>query len=289
MGARTTVAGSSELGIRLSDPQRDRIANWIPAASGTIDGGGEHDTSSTFSQFDAFTDDTETAYLDAQTPAGSIVEGGTDMASIPDGPDPDIVIHLIKYWKKSAKSKFDAGDYGAAEMYLGKIIKSSEIIHGASFQGRAEIVQLLVLSLSQQGKWEETHALLSEKFDGREETMEQIVADCRQQGNWEEAEYMLRNLWNHPTEPRDNQSRSQKMLRLKQAFAEVYLGKKDYPNAEKWCHLAVREIKANVGMKHPSFFGAIYLLAEIHKAKGDIAEMEAYRSLVPPEFCGIIH
>jgi hypothetical protein len=53
--------------------------------------------------------------------------------------------------------------------------------------------------------------------------------------------------------------------------------------------MAAREIKANVGMKHPLFYGAISLLAEIHKAKGDIEDMEAYRALLPVSFHGIIH
>jgi hypothetical protein len=75
-------------------------------------------------------------------------------------------------------------------------------------------------------------------------------------------------------------------MRLKQALAEVYFGKKDYPNAEKWCHLAVIEIKANV--EDPLFFGAIYLLAKVYKANGDIEEMEAYRALLPLEFCRML-
>src|SRR5436190_8681641 len=56
---------SSRFTLGMSEPQRIRIANWIPDASSTIDEGDEHDTyatSSTFSQFDAFTDDTATAY-----------------------------------------------------------------------------------------------------------------------------------------------------------------------------------------------------------------------------------
>jgi tetratricopeptide (TPR) repeat protein len=320
ISSRTTIAGESEPGDGLSETRRNRITNWIPDASSTIDEDGEHDshvTSSTFSQIDDFTDDVATIYNDAQTADRSVVEGPVELPRpvtdgpdpdvvdaqtadrsvvegpvelprpVTDGPDPDVVVHLIKYWKKSARSKFDAGDYAAAEIYLGKVIKKSEAIHGAQFEGRPRMVQLLVLALSQQGKWDETHALLQEKFHRREETMEQIATDCREQGNWEEAEKVLDYLWNNPTEPNNPRSGSQKM-RLKQALAEVYFGKKDYPNAEKWCHLAVIEIKANVGMEDPLFFGAIYLLAEVYKANGDIEEMEAYRALLPLEFCRMI-
>jgi hypothetical protein len=70
MGARMMIAGGSELGARLSDPQRIRITDWIPDAPSTIVDG-EHDlypTSSTFSQIDAFTDDTATVYRDVGTP-----------------------------------------------------------------------------------------------------------------------------------------------------------------------------------------------------------------------------
>jgi tetratricopeptide (TPR) repeat protein len=281
MGARTTIAGGSELG-GLSAPQRIRITNWIPDAPSTIDDG-EHDTyatSSTFSQIDAFTDDTATVYRDVGTTNRSVVEELP--RRVTNGPDPAIVAHLIQFWKKSAKTKFDAGDYAAAEIYLTKVIKRSEAIHGARFEGKAEIVQSLVLALSRQGKWDETHALLHEKFHGREETMEQIAADCLEQCNWEQAEKILLDIWN--TEPTD----SSRNMRLKQAFAEVCVGKKDYPNAEKWCHQAASEIMANVGMKDPLFFKAIYLLAEVYKASGDIEEMEAYRALLPPEFICII-
>ena len=275
----------------MSERQRVRIADWIPDASSTVDEGDEHDTystSSTFSQIDAFTDDTATAYHDAQTTHTSVVQGGRELPSATDGPDPDIVMHLVKHWKKCAKSKFDAGEYAAAEIYLGKVIKRSEAIQGARFEGRAETVQMLALALSRQSKWHETDVLLREKFDGREKTMEQIATDCRAQRNWEQAEKILLDLWNHPTEPRDHSSRSQRSIRLKQAFAEVYFGKKDYTSAEKWCHQATREIKANVGMKDPLFFESIYLLARIYNANGDVEEAEAYRALIPRGFFGMI-
>jgi tetratricopeptide (TPR) repeat protein len=283
------MTGGSEFGIVLSHPQRDRITEWIPDASGTIDGPGgleSYAASSTSTQVDAFTDSTATAYLDDQTAEPSPREDPMEMAPNPDGLDPDIVFHLVKHWKKTARSKFDSGDYTAAEVYIGKIMQSSEAIHGARFEGRDEIIGMLVLCLSRQGKWEETHAVLREKFVRREEIMEEIATDCREQGRWDEAEYIFLDLWNHPTEPRDIQSRSQRNMRLKQAIAEVYLGKRDYQKAEKWCHMAIREIKENVGMKHPLFFEATYSLAEIHKARGDTVEMETYRSLLPPEFCG---
>jgi tetratricopeptide (TPR) repeat protein len=276
----------------MSEGRRIRIADWIPDASSTVDEGDEHDTYatwSTFSQIDAFTDDTATAYHDAQTTHASVVQRETELPlSATDGPDPDIVIHLVKHWKKCAKSKFDAGEYAAAEIYLGKVIKRSESIQGARFEGRAQTIQMLALALSRQGKWHETDVLLREKFDGREETMEQIATDCREQRNWDQAEKILLDIWNHPTEPRDHSSRSQRSMRIKQAFAEVYFGKKDYTNAEKWCHQATREIKANVGMKDPLFFDSIYLLAQIYNANGDVEEAEAYRALIPREFVGMI-
>jgi tetratricopeptide (TPR) repeat protein len=261
VGARSTIAGGSEFGSGMSERQRVRIADWIPDASSTVDEGDEHDTyatSSTFSQVDAFTDDTATAYHDAQTTRTSVVQGGRELPRpAPDGPDPDIVLHLVKHWKRCAKSKFDAGEYASAEIYLGKVIKRSEAIQGARFEGRGETVQMLALSLSRQGKWNETHVLLREKFDGREETMEQIATDCRDQRNWEQAE-------------------------------KIYFGKNDYKNAEKWCHQAAREIKANVGMKDPLLFESMYLLAQIYNANGDVEEAEAYRALLPPGFAGMI-
>jgi tetratricopeptide (TPR) repeat protein len=205
---------------------------------------------------------------------------------VTNGPDPDLVAHLIKFWKKSAKTKFDAGDYAAAESCLTKVIKRSEAIQGTRFEGKAEIVQLLVLALSRQGKWDETHTLPQEKFHGREETMEQIAGDCLEQRNWEQAEKFLLDIWN--TEPTDRSSQSQRSLRLKQAFPKLCFGKKDYPNAEKRCHQAISEIKGTVGMRDPLFFEAIYSLMEIYKASGDIEEIEAYRSFLPPGFVCMI-
>jgi hypothetical protein len=153
ISSRTTIAGDSEPGGGLSETRWDRITNWIPDASSTIDEDGEHDshvTSSTFSQIDDFTDDAATVYNDAQTADRSVVEGPVELPQpVRDGPDPDVVVHLIKYWKKSARSKFDAGDYAAAEIYLGKAVQNSEAIHGAQFEGRPRMVQLLVLALSQ--------------------------------------------------------------------------------------------------------------------------------------------
>jgi len=117
--------------------------------------------------------------------------------------------------------------------------------------------------------------------------MEQIATHCCAQYNWEEAEKILLYLWNHPTQPRDHIARSQRSMRLNQAFAEVYFGKKDYVGAEQWCHRAVREIKMNVGMKDPLFYESIYLLAKVYNANGDSEEAEAYRALIPAEFIGL--
>jgi tetratricopeptide (TPR) repeat protein len=287
MSARTTVPAGSE-GIALSERQRSRIANWIPEVASTINEDDDHDTyatTSTFSEIDVFTDDTVTAYHDAQTSRTSVGYGRTEEE--PHGPDPDIMKHLIQHWRKSAKSKFDAGEYAAAENCLQKVVRRSETTFGPQFEWRDETMKLLVQALSRQGKWNETHLLLQQKFKGREETMEQIATRCRKECNWEQAEKLLLDLWNHPTEPRDQNARSQRSMRLKYAFAEVYFGKKDYENAEQWCHRAVREIKANLGMKDPLFYESICLLAEVYKANGDAEEAEAYRALIRPGFFGM--
>jgi tetratricopeptide (TPR) repeat protein len=296
MSGRTTTAGGSEAGITMSERLRRHIANWIPEAASTIDEDDDYDTyatTSTFSPIDAETDDTAMAYRGAQTTpptprtnVGHGIEHGRTEEE-PDGPDPDIVKHLIQHWRTSAKSKFDDGEYAAAEKCLQKVVTKSEAAFGGQTEWGDETLQLLVLALSRQGKWNETHLLLLQKFEGREETMEQIATRCREECNWEQAEKILLDLWNHPAEPRDHNARSQRSMRLKHAFAEVYFGKKDYANAEKWCHRAVREIRTNLGIKDPFFYESIYLLANVYNANGDPEEAEAYRSLLPPEFVGM--
>jgi hypothetical protein len=118
--------------------------------------------------------------------------------------------------------------------------------------------------------------------------LEKLAVDCCKQSNWEQAEKFLLELWNNPTQPQNRGSRSQKRLRTMLTFAEVYFGKKDYVSAEKWCHEASREIKANVGMKDPLFYESIYLLTKIYKANEDSEEAEAYTTLLPIGYIGII-
>jgi len=142
-------------------------------------------------------------------------------------------LHLIQPWKKLAKTKFEAGEYALAESYLTKVLYRSEAVPGTQFEGRAETLQMLVLALSRQGKWIETHRSLQQSFDGKEETMEKIATEARAKGEWQEAERILIQLWNHPaTEPRDHNIQIQRRLRLLYALAEVAFGKKDYGRAE---------------------------------------------------------
>ena len=160
VNSRTIIAGGSKTGIAMSEQQRTRITNWIPLAASTVDEEDDHDTyatSSTFSQMGPFTDDTVTAYHDAQT-TGTSMGGRTEWPS--DGQDPDIVKHLIQHWKKSAKSKFNAEEYAAAEKCLRKVITRSEAIFGQRFKGRDEILKMLAMALSRQCKWNEAYLLL---------------------------------------------------------------------------------------------------------------------------------
>lgn len=270
----------------MTEQQRTQIANWIPDATSTIDEEHERNTYATSSTHDVFTDDTVTSYhdaLDFDTNAG---ESGRQHPSTPDGVDREIEVRLIQYWKNRARNTLDASENASAENYLRKILERSETIHGARFEGRGEILQMLALALSRQGKWEETYKLMREKFDGWEETMEKLATHCLLLGRWEQAEKILIELWKHPAEPQNYSSRAQRRMRLLYAFAKVYFGKRDYTNAKKWCQQAISEVKANVGMQGRLFYESIYLFSEIHKAYGDIEEAEAYSSLLPEDFFG---
>jgi hypothetical protein len=261
MSGRTTTAGGSEAGITMSERLRRHIANWIPEAASTIDEDDDHDTyatTSTFSQIDAETDDTATAHHGAPTTRTNVGQGighgRTEEA--PDGPDPDILKYLIQHLRNAAKNKFDAGEYAASEKCLQNVVRRSEASYGRRYEWRDETLQLLALSIGRQG-------------------------------DWEEAETILQDLWSHPAEPRDHDARSQSSIRLKHAFVEVYFGKKDYANAEQWCHWAMHEIRRNLGMKHPLFYESIYFLVQVSQANGDPEEAEAYIALLPPGFIGM--
>jgi hypothetical protein len=257
LGSRTTILSGSEAGITINDAQRTRITNWIPELpASTIDENVDYNTfatSSTFSEIDAFTDDTVTVYRGAQTTRQSTVSGITEEP--PEGPYPGIEMHLIQYWKKTAKTHFDAGDYAAAEKHLQKVITRSEALEGQQFENRSEMLQMLALSLSRQEKWDP-------------------------------ARRILMDLWNHPAETRDTNARSLQRVRLRHDIAAVYFGLKDYANAEQWCHKAANERMAMVGMKDPSVYESVFMLREIYRLRGDTEEAEAYCALLPSEHVG---
>jgi hypothetical protein len=92
------MLSGSEAGITINDAQRTRITNWIPELpASTIDENVDYNTfatSSTFSEIDAFTDDTVSVYRGAQTTRQITVPGIAEEP--PDGPHPGIEMHLIQ-------------------------------------------------------------------------------------------------------------------------------------------------------------------------------------------------
>jgi hypothetical protein len=131
LGSRTTILIGSEPGI-VNEYQRTRIRDWVPdPRASTIDENANlfAVSSTSFSEIDAFTDDTITVYDEAQTPRqDTVFEEPVEV------PDPELVKRPIQHWKNSAKNKFDVGEYAAATKFLQKVIKRSEALEGQQFE-----------------------------------------------------------------------------------------------------------------------------------------------------------
>ena len=208
--------------------------------------------------------------------------------SLSTKPDLDLETLLIQNWEKSVNSKIADGDYKAAEVYLGKILKRSEAVYGKESQRNCELL--------------EQHATVYSKL-------------------WKlnEAEKVLFDLLNNK---KAGITTDRQRWRIMSALAEVYFGKYDYANARKFCQQVIqgtkkqsfktvidllfakprttntttwsqqvtKEIKAATATRNESFensdlfYNAVNLLSQIHEAKGEAFERECCSSLLPPDY-----
>lgn len=243
--SQSTIVGVSEFGGANYEPRWKRIEKRAPESSNDIDAAA---TTTSIQPPPSYSLNADSSENNAETTLTSITKGATEVSL--DDPDPDMETLFIQHWINSAKSAIDDGKYAQAETYIKKILERSEAMYG-------------------------------EQFNSKGETLEMLATVYNKQKKWDEAEKICLDLLNQKMP--DALSDSQR-FKIMHDLAVLNLGKKDYTNAAKWCQQAIRGIKATAGMKNAAFYSSVCLFSQIHEAKGDSIEAEAYRTLLPSDY-----
>jgi hypothetical protein len=119
-----------------------------------------------------------------------------------------------------------------------------------------------------------TEITLGPKHEGTLEMMEMLaVCHCHLE-RWDSARDVMTRLLEHKSEL------SQPKLDVMYALAEDCLKKREFKEAEKWCHRAMGGNRTIHGDQHVLYLKSVTLLAEILEMQGKHAAAAGYKTLV---------
>lgn len=212
----------------------------------------------------------------------------TEELSLNTKRDLDLENLLIQNWEKSAECQISDGNYEAAEVYLGKILKRSEAVYGKEFQKKSELLEKLATVYIKLWKLNEAEKVL---FDMLNNKKTDITTD-RQRWRITNA---LAEVYFGKYDHANAKKLSQQVIQgtNKQSFKKVIdllFAKPRSPNTTTWSQQVTKEIKAAAATRNESFensdlfYNAVYLLSQIHEAKGENFERECCSNLLPPDY-----
>lgn len=102
-----------------------------------------------------------------------------------------------------------------------------------------------------------------------------VASACFKQRNWKDAQNLLKPLVVWKTAHDRATAFAANYL-----LAEVFLHVKDYQNAETYALTAIKGRKKCFGGKHPLYIQSVSLILAIYQAKGDEAEVEAWKAVL---------
>lgn len=192
--------------------------------------------------------DTETQLVTSE-PTDSMSKNRYSMVDDPgvsgDDTDSDVESNVVRSLHRTALERFEASDYTEAAGCLLKSLDYLEKKHGAQFDGRNEMVDMLVISYRNQSQWDDAERTL------------------------------LHYIYSLPEQDAE-------ALRSHHVLAEVYVEKQAYKDAETHCQIAVKGRKKALGRKHPLFLESVDLLVDIYECLGDLVAAKGYRTTYLP-------
>lgn len=221
--------------------------------------------------------------------------------------DPDH--RFLHFLRQRASEAFEAKNYKAARVSLKRLLERSPKVYGPYFEGRDEVLRMLVICCVRLEDWEEADQYMVIQFQGRDQTMEDLAMDFYLRGKrdeaskiclggergkkfvgreavmdlvaasyirdkrWAEAKKILSDLLF--TEQPEPYIRLQRLHEITQ----VHFALRDYDSAKSCGEVVLNERRMRLGEEHILYYQSAALLGQICEKNGDSLEAEYYKTL----------
>ncbi|OCK73352.1 hypothetical protein K432DRAFT_430634 [Lepidopterella palustris CBS 459.81] len=192
-------------------------------------------------------------------------------SSVRTGPtsDSDAESDLCKKFENLGRRSLAEKDYGKAETYCLKAIHIAESSDTSSKVRATPLKAILAVIYCFEEKWEDAESLLQSVLDAKGH-IDPLVMHCLHVVSMA---YLDGGNKDH----------------AKRLFPMAYLDESDLDSSDRLCRTALLWKENILGKCHPSYLQTVHLLARICDAKGDRAQAEGLRHLIPEVMLPNIH
>lgn len=222
----------------------------------------------------------------------------------------DLNYDLIQNMIKAAQQLIRSEKFAAAGRMLQEILQKSEQ-YGKDFAQRDEILKMQALAYWRLGKWEDAGSVFHEEFNGRSELIESLVKESLSRGKRSEAE----KLMNQEFDGRvtilefyvESLIQDKKWTKAKQyllellryestesvrcqrmnSLAQVCFAKNELSESQSYCLEALQGNDMSSRNSQYLQYESVKLLAQISRAKGNLAEAQGYMKMLSESQTGL--